>query len=57
MTVHRLQPYAVTVDFDGMPLRTVNLEGLLKTKQSSREKDQMDRMILERALAANKKLL
>jgi predicted nucleotidyltransferase len=52
-----LQPHAVTVDFDGVPLRTVNLEGLLKTKQSSREKDQMDRMILERALAASKKLL
>jgi hypothetical protein len=52
-----LQPYAVTVDFDGVPLRTVNLEGLLKTKQTSREKDHMDRMILERALAASKKLL
>lgn len=50
-----LQPHAVTVDFDGVPLRTVSLEGLLKTKQSSREKDQMDRMILERALAASRK--
>jgi hypothetical protein len=50
-----LQPHAVTVDFDGVPLRTVNLEGLLKTKQSSREKDQMDRIILERALAASKR--
>lgn len=50
-----LQPHAVTADFDGVPLRTVNLEGLLKTKQSSREKDQMDKMILERALAASKK--
>lgn len=50
-----LQPHAVTVDFDGVPLRTVSLEGLLKTKQSSREKDQMDRLILERALAASKK--
>jgi predicted nucleotidyltransferase len=50
-----LQPHAVTVDFDGVPLRTVNLEGLLKTKQSSREKDQMDRLILERALDASKK--
>ncbi len=50
-----LQPHAVTVDFDGVPLRTVNLEGLLKTKQSSREKGQMDRMILERALVASKK--
>jgi predicted nucleotidyltransferase len=50
-----LQPHAVTVDFDGVPLRTVNLEGLLKTKQSSREKDQMDRIILERALAASRR--
>ena len=49
-----LLPYAVTIDFEGVPLRTVNLEGLLKTKQSSREKDKMDRVILERALAASK---
>jgi hypothetical protein len=49
-----LLPYAVTIDFDGVALRTVNLEGLLKTKQSSREKDKMDRLILERALAASK---
>ncbi|MDD5029609.1 MAG: hypothetical protein PHH58_08940 [Rhodoferax sp.] len=49
-----LLPYAVTLDFDGIPLRTVSLQGLLKTKQTSREKDQMDRMILERALAASK---
>lgn len=50
-----LLPYAVTIDFEGVPLRTVNLEGLLKTKQSSREKDKMDRVILERALAAIRK--
>lgn len=50
-----LLPYAVTIDFDGVPLRTVNLEGLLKTKQTSREKDKMDRVILERALAARNK--
>lgn len=49
-----LLPYAVTIDFDGVPLRTVNLEGLLKTKQTAREKDKMDRVILERALAASK---
>ena len=45
-----LLPYAVTLDFEGVPLRTVNLEGLLRTKQSTREKDRMDRLILERAL-------
>jgi predicted nucleotidyltransferase len=50
-----LLPYAVTIDFDGIPLRTVTLEGLLKTKQTSRDKDKMDRQILERALAASKK--
>ena len=49
-----LLPYAVTIDFDGVALRTVSLEGLLKTKQTSREKDKMDRVILERALAASK---
>jgi hypothetical protein len=45
-----LLPYAVTLDFEGVPLRTVNLEGLLRTKQTTREKDRMDRLILERAL-------
>jgi hypothetical protein len=45
-----LLPFAVTIDFEGVPLRTVNLEGLLRTKQSSRDKDRMDRLILERAL-------
>ena len=45
-----LLPYAVTLDFEGVPLRTLNLEGLLRTKQTTREKDRMDRLILERAL-------
>lgn len=45
-----LLPYAVTLDFEGVSLRTVNLEGLLRTKQTTREKDRMDRLILERAL-------
>src|SRR5690349_17429537 len=40
-TYESLQPYAVTVDFDGVPLRTLNLEGLLKTKQSDRERDRL----------------
>lgn len=45
-----LQPYAVTIDFDGVPVRTLSIEGLLKTKQTSRDKDKLDRMILERAM-------
>ena len=51
-----LQPHAVTIDFDGVPVRTLNIEGLLKTKQTSRDKDKLDRMILERAIQANSEL-
>ena len=54
-TYESLQPHAVTIDFDGVAIRTVDLEGLLKTKQSSRDKDKLDRIILERALAEFKK--
>jgi hypothetical protein len=53
-TFSSLQAYAETVDLDGIPARTVNLEGLLKTKQTSREKDIVDRIVLERALAATR---
>ncbi len=45
-----LLAYAVSIDFDGIPVRTLNIEGLLKTKQTTRDKDILDRMILERAL-------
>lgn len=54
-TYESLLPYAVTIDFDGVPIRTLNIEGLLKTKQSVRDKDRLDREILERAIEAAKK--
>lgn len=54
-TYESLLPHAVTVDLDGVPVRTIDLEGMLKTKQTSRDKDKMDRMVLERALAELKK--
>ena len=50
-----LLPYAVTIDFDGVPVHTLNIEGLLKTKQTSRDKDKLDRMILERAIQSSAK--
>ncbi|VAX07984.1 hypothetical protein MNBD_GAMMA26-1672 [hydrothermal vent metagenome] len=50
-TYTSLLPYTETIDLDGIPLRTLTLEGLLKTKQSAREKDVMDRQVLERAIA------
>ena len=54
-TYESLQPHAVTIDFEGVPIRTIDLEGLLKTKQSSRDKDKFDRIVLERALAEFRK--
>jgi predicted nucleotidyltransferase len=51
-TYETLKQYAQTVDLDGVPVHTVNLEGLLLTKQTMRDKDVSDRVILERALAA-----
>jgi len=51
-TYDTLSRYAETVDLDGIPVRTVSLEGLLLTKQTMRVKDIADRMIIERALAA-----
>ncbi|MDZ7910096.1 MAG: hypothetical protein U5N10_18955 [Gemmobacter sp.] len=51
-TYESLKEYAQTIDLDGIPVRTVSLEGLLLTKQTMREKDASDRIIIERALAA-----
>ncbi|OGA16292.1 MAG: hypothetical protein A3H32_14760 [Betaproteobacteria bacterium RIFCSPLOWO2_02_FULL_63_19] len=49
-TWQTLAEYAQTVDLDGVPAKTVNLEGLLLSKQTVREKDALDRSVLERAL-------
>jgi predicted nucleotidyltransferase len=53
-TYNTLKQYAETVDLDGIPVRTVSLEGLLLTKQTMRDKDVSDRIILERAIAVFK---
>jgi hypothetical protein len=50
-TYDSLQQHAETIDLDGIPVRTVNLQGLLLTKQTARDKDVSDRIVLERALA------
>ena len=49
-----LRPYAETIEFEGIPVRTINLEGLLLTKQTLREKDVPDRIVIERALEARR---
>lgn len=53
-TNQTLARFAETVDLDGIPVRTLSLEGLLLTKQSVRDKDVMDRMVLQRAIEAAK---
>lgn len=57
-TTTTLAPYAETVDLDGIPVRTLYLEGLLRTKQTVRDKDVIDRAVLQQAikeLAENRK--
>jgi predicted nucleotidyltransferase len=49
-TIASLEPYAETIDLDGIPVRTLSLEGLLRTKQTVRDKDVMDRVVLQNAL-------
>jgi len=54
-TYESLLPHVVTLDLDGVAVRTLDLEGMLKTKQTVREKDRLDREILERALDVQKR--
>jgi predicted nucleotidyltransferase len=56
-TFDTLKQYAETIDLDGIPVRTINLEGLLLTKQTMRDKDVTDRIIIERALEVFRKKL
>lgn len=49
-TYETLKPYAETIDLDGVSVRTINLEGLLLTKRTNRDKDAADRIVLENAL-------
>lgn len=53
-TYETLKQYAQTVDLDGVSIRTVSLEGLLLTKRTTREKDQLDCVVIEQALAVLK---
>jgi len=50
-TYETLRQYSETLDLDGICVRTVSLEGLLLTKQTMRDKDASDRIVIERALA------
>lgn len=51
-SIESLRGHIVTIDVDGVAVRTLDLEGLLKTKQTPRDKDRLDRAVLEQALQA-----
>lgn len=47
-----LQPHISSVVIDGQRIRLLDLQGLLKTKQGQRPKDQLDAQVLAAALKA-----
>lgn len=50
LTWEALQAHIVEKQIDGVMVRLLDLEGLLKTKRGARPKDQMDAAVLEAAL-------
>lgn len=50
-TYESLKHHAITVYIEEVPVRTIDLVGLLLTKKTMREKDVADRLVLERAIA------
>lgn len=50
-TFDTLIPFQQTIYLDEIPIRTLSLDGLLKTKQTVREKDTLDRRVIEDTLA------
>jgi hypothetical protein len=50
-TWDELQAHITTIDLDGQPLRLLDLEGLLLTKQGVRAKDKQDAQMLSLAIA------
>lgn len=47
-TYDSLQPHVRTVTVDGVEIRTLDIDGLLKTKTDYRDKDRIDREVLRR---------
>ena len=45
-----MRPYVTSMQIDGVTIRLLDLQGLLKTKQGARPKDQMDATVLQAAL-------
>jgi hypothetical protein len=45
-TFESLKPHIRRVDLDGVPINTLDIDGLLKTKTDYRDKDKIDRLAL-----------
>ena len=47
-TYETVQPFVRELTVEGVPVRVLNIDGLLRTKTRTREKDLLDRSMLER---------
>lgn len=47
-TFETVQPFIRELAVEGIPVRVLNIDGLLRTKTQTREKDLLDRRMLER---------
>jgi len=47
-TYDSMQSFVRQIEIEGVPVRVLNIEGLLRTKTDSREKDLLDKRMLER---------
>ena len=47
-TYETVQPFVRELTVEGVPVRVLNIDGLLRTKTRTREKDRLDRSMLER---------
>jgi len=47
-TYDSVQPFVRVLTVEGVPIRVLNIDGLLRTKTQTREKDLLDRRMLER---------
>ena len=51
-TYDELRKHVVIIDYDGVPILTLDVDGMLLTKKTKRESDTADRLKLERLKAA-----
>lgn len=47
-TYESMQPFVRELEVEGVPIRVLNIDGLLRTKTDHREKDLLDKRMLER---------